>query len=487
MSGYAARLKERLARERRSLRTTLAFIAVAVAAHYAARGLAEEAASLIEAAATIAVGIGIIKLVGIVLLRLGAAALGAVVPRIAEDIAVVLGAIVWTMLRLHVAGVDPSSLVATSALITGVVAFSMQDTLGNVLGGVLLELEHSIAIGDWIRFDDLAGRVIEIRWRHTTIRTSNGERVIVPNATLIKSRFTVLGNPEHDEVRVRRWIWFDVDFDVPAQQVVGAAAHALLGARIANVAPQSKADCALMELGPGQCRYALRYWLTDPQYADRTDSVVRLHLIAALERAGIALSLPKQLAFEAAERERDLHARETERRIAALRKVYLFSPLSEDEVHTLARHLARAPFLAGEVITRQGAAAHWLYLLVSGTAEVWLESADAPRRRVALLEPGTVFGEMGMLTGEPRRATVIARSDVLCYRLDKPGFEEILRARPALAQAMSNVLASRANNLSEVLEEAKVDASPERSLTLLERIQAFFGIDAGQNDTRRAA
>ena len=55
-----------------------------------------------------------------------------------------------------------SSLVTTSAVITAVLAFSMQETLGNVLGGMVLQLEHSIRVGDWVRIEQVSGRVVEI-------------------------------------------------------------------------------------------------------------------------------------------------------------------------------------------------------------------------------------------------------------------------------------------------------------------------------------
>jgi len=92
--------------------------------------------------------------------------------------------------------------------------------------------------------------------------------------------------------------------------------------------------------------------------------------------------------------------------------------------------------------------AHWLYILTQGQAEVWVESDDTPRRHVALLEPPNVFGEMGMMTGEPRHATVSARTDVHCYRLDKAGFELVLHARPELAGALAQVLSARAPGLA---------------------------------------
>jgi CRP-like cAMP-binding protein len=179
-----------------------------------------------------------------------------------------------------------------------------------------------------------------------------------------------------------------------------------------------------------------------------------------------------------------LHAREIETRIAALRGVELFASLDDDELRSVAGHLVRGPFAAGDVITRQGAIAHWLYILVSGEAEVWVETPDAPRRRVAFIRPGSVFGEMGMMTGEPRRATVTAKTDVECYRLDKAGFEDIIRSRPAIAEQISRVLAARAGGLRHAAEEAQAEAAAARlhSEGLLERTRAFFGLEGPPAD-----
>src|SRR5438034_1166927 len=63
--------------------------------------------------------------------------------------------------------VNPTNLFTTSALITAVVALSLQDTLGNILGGLALQLDQSIQVGDWVTIDQITGQVVEIGWRQT--------------------------------------------------------------------------------------------------------------------------------------------------------------------------------------------------------------------------------------------------------------------------------------------------------------------------------
>jgi CRP-like cAMP-binding protein len=486
-AGLIALILARALRAGRSaLNQTLIFLAASLAVELCGAAIeaggAGGAGAIVRDAAIVATGLAVIRLAGLALFRAALPAVGVKPPRIAEDITLVIAYVAWGMLRLRLAGMDLASLVTTSAVITAVLAFAMQDTLGNVLGGLFLEMDGSISIGDWIRLDDLSGRVVEIRWRHTAIRTRNGELVIVPNSALMKSRFAVIGNPDEEEVRWRRWIRFDVAYDTPPAKVLAAAEQALAAADIPRVAREPRPNCVLMEFGESYCRYALRYWLTDPQPDDATDTAVRVHLFAALERAGIAFALPQQvlhLIKENEARRTTLHAREVEARVAALRGVDIFAQLSGDELRALAENLVPAPFAAGDVMTRQGAVAHWLYILTDGDAEVWVDAPGAPRRRVALIGPGNVFGEMGMMTGEPRTATVTAKTDIQCYRLDKAGFESIIHSRPALAEEISRVLASRASGLRQVVERAQAEAAAGKVTreNILARMRAFFGLD----------
>ena len=126
------------------------------------------------------------------------------------------------LVRLRYAGLDLGSIVATSAMITAVVAFAMQDTLGNILGGLALQMDNSIEIGDWIKVDDISGRVVDIRWRSTLVETRNWETVVFPNSQLMKNKFLVLGRRTDQPVQWRRWVWFNVSLGYHADQVVSA-------------------------------------------------------------------------------------------------------------------------------------------------------------------------------------------------------------------------------------------------------------------------
>ncbi len=468
----------------RFLKSALLFIAIimllilgtAVTAH----ADMTKTAAVLDGMAVLIAGILVIRLAGLVIFRVVLPATRLHPPRILEDILIVLGYIAWGMVQLRYAGLNLSSLVTTSAVITAIIAFSMQDTLGNILGGLSLQLDKSVGIGDWIKVDDVSGRVIEVHWRHTAVRTRNGEIVVLPNSLLMKGKFTIVGG--ENVPQWRRWVNFSVSNAVPPQRVIDCVERALGLCEIAHMSRQPAPSCVAMSFHEGLIDYSLRYWLTDPLHDDPTDSAVRVHILAALQRSGYSLAPPVlavRLTQESSERDAKQREDELALRRRTLKKIELFSHLSDEELAQTAASLTWAPFARGDVITRQGDVAHWLYVLISGEADVWYEAPGHERRHLTTLPAGRVFGEMGLMTGEPRRATVTARSDAECYRLEKSAFERIVHARPELAEEFAHMLAERNQQLVVVQQGAAPQSHAQQKAQLLASIRKFFRLDNG--------
>jgi len=406
-------------------------------------------------------------------------------PRILRDLLLaVTYVVVVIVLLLKVGKVDLSGIVATSAVLTAVIGLSFQDTLGNMMGGMALQLEGSIAVGDWIRIDNQEGLVKEIRWRHTSIETRNWDTIIIPNTMLMKSQVTILGRRIGAPRQHRLWVYFQVDFRYSPTAVIDVVEKALRLEQIPNVAASPPPNCVMMDFKESYASYAVRYWLTDLAVDDPTNSIVRTRIYFALRRAGVPLSIPAQSIF-VTEDDQQRRARktseETEARVEALCNVELFRTLTEEERRALAQRLSVAPFARGEVITRQGARAHWLYVITRGEAEVRV-SVDGVQdsEKVATLYAWDFFGEGGMMSGEPRQATVIAVTDVECYRINKESFDDILHRRPEIAEDISQVIAQRRVGLDaareDLSEEAKRALMQRHQVDLLARIRGFFAL-----------
>ncbi|HEX4340422.1 MAG TPA: mechanosensitive ion channel family protein [Polyangiaceae bacterium] len=406
------------------------------------------------------------------------------VPKIVQDVIVAGSSLVAVFVLASRAGLNLSGLIATSAVLTAVIGLAFQDTLGNIVGGLAIELDDSVSVGDWIKVGEVVGKVSEIRWRYTAIETRNWETVILPNSMLVKGQVTILGRREGQPIQWRRYIYFNVDFRYTPDEVIDIVESSLRGTTIENVAAQPQPECVLMELDQSFGRYAVRYWLTDLSRDNRTDSVIRTRIFYALRRARVPLSMPAQAVFvteESSERKQEKSRVDQEQRLDALRHVSIFSGLSDEERALLADHLHRAPFAPKESITRQGAIAHWLYIIMTGEASVRVAVDGGREQEVARLGAGDFFGEMSLLTGERRSATVVALTSVECYRLDKSAFEELIVKRPELTAQIADLLARRRMELGVIRDDLGHKAQQDRlRLTqndILQKIRSFFGLD----------
>lgn len=388
---------------------------------------------------------------------------------------------------LRNAGLELSGLIATSAVVTAVLGLSLQTTLGNILGGLALQIDDSVAVGDWVRLDDgREGKVREIYWRHTVVETRNWDTIIVPNSYLVASTVTILGRRDGEPLQHRMWVHFNVDFRFSPVEVVRVVEEALRASEIPNVATQPPPNCICFDFAHPQndsvIRYAVRYWLTDLAKDDPTSSEVRLRVFSALQRASIPLALPGAAVFvtqrDQESRERKQQA-ELDRRIEALNSIDIFDPLTLEEKELVAPRIRHAIFAPGEVVSRQGATAHWLYVLTRGRCEV-SRATPSGEKRIAELTAPDFFGELGVMTGAKRNASVTALTEVECFRIHKEDFHGILEMRPSIADEMSRILASRPAVETKLAPDELGDRNNSNTLDqrkLLGNIRSFFGLE----------
>jgi CRP-like cAMP-binding protein len=245
------------------------------------------------------------------------------------------------------------------------------------------------------------------------------------------------------------------------------------------------AHCICAGFDASAIKYVVYYWLTDIGSYVVTDSRVRVHVYAALGRAGMEIPISRSdLYLHSA---RSLHetrsGHEQASRVALLHSLELFAPLTDDERQALAAQLIPTPLALGDVATKQGEPSDSLYILARGQVGIFRDAdhgGPSTRHRLATLSAPAYFGEMGLLTGQARTATIAAESEALCYQLEKRGFEAIIRARPEMAEAISQMVAARqaANDatLASLSADARARATGTRASELVRRIRDFFGL-----------
>jgi small-conductance mechanosensitive channel/CRP-like cAMP-binding protein len=430
---------------------------------------------VITLVSNIGLAFGIITTSGLLLFNVLGGALSRL--RILRDITQTIAGLVAVFVLLSKEHVNVLSIVTTSAVLTAVLGLAFQDTLGNILSGVALQVEATMSIGDWITVGEVTGQVTEIRWRSTAIVTRNDDLVVIPNSVLAKATIANLTRPYPWH---RQWVQFDVHYRHPpneVQQVVLEALHGLPNVKAEGPAP----DCILYRMEQDHAHYAVRYRLLDLRHDDGTDSEVRKRIWYALRRHGIEIPYPSRNIFMTelnSEREQGKWERERTRRLESLRKVDLFAPLDDQQRDLLAARLTVEVYGAGEVIIGQGQPGDSLYLVRHGQVGIHV-ALDQLERQVATLGEGQFFGEMSLMTGERRHATVVAKVDTECYVINRDLFQQVLAARGSLVNEVTEILARRQEALRGEVEGLGAEARKsheEHHADLLERITRFFGL-----------
>lgn len=397
-------------------------------------------------------------------------------PRIFRDLTQAIVYVVVVMLTLRAVGVEPGSLLTTSALLTAVIGLSLQDTLGNLVSGLALQMQRPFEVGDWIQFENderQIGQVTEVNWRATTVMTSDLVEVIIPNGVLARAPIRNYSQPSTVS---RRSVSVQASYTVPPRRVQEAIVSALAGTPgvLADPPPwvqtRTFADSGI--------EYVVYYFTNDYAARQRTDGAVRDRVWYALQRAAIDIPFPIRtvhMHHMSEEKEKTDRERELERRDKVLRVVDFLDVLPPETHRALAAATAKRLYAPGEVIVRQGESSTELFIIDRGQVVVELTRADKTFP-VARLGAGKFFGEMALMTGEVRKATVRADTECELLVIDHDSFHATLAAVPGIVERMSELLASRQAELEAVASERRPDDVPmqERSRRLISQIKTFF-------------
>ncbi len=377
-------------------------------------------------------------------------------PNIVQD------AVVIALFGIAAALILREKILTTTAVGAVVIGFALQDTLGNLFAGLAIQIEKPFRVGQWVSVAGRDGIVSEITWRATKIRTKMGNFVIVPNSVLARDAIVNYSEP-HLATRV------DVDvgcsYEISPNRVKAVILDAVRDEPL--LASDRQPEVLVADFAASAITYRIRVWTErfdqDEQVRDRVRSLVYY----ALRRAGIEIPFPihveiRRPAVEPAKAALDVLER-------AIEGVEIFAALTDDQRRELAGGARWREYGSGEAIVRQGDAGSSLFVVCAGEAIVLLE---APRREVARLSPGQFFGEMSLLTGEPRTATVMAATDCAVLEITVDDFRRLVMGDPAVVERVAGAVAERRAELDRYRIEGPADA-PEPEQTFVARVRRF--------------
>jgi small-conductance mechanosensitive channel/CRP-like cAMP-binding protein len=393
-------------------------------------------------------------------------------PKIFRDLSTGIAYLFVALVALHALGVEPGSILTTSALLTAVVGLALQDTLGNLVSGLALQMQRPFDVGDWIEVDTAhSGQVTEVTWRATSIMTLDRVEVILPNASVAKAAIRNYSRPS--KVSRRRLVIGVTYAAVPSE------VHAILAAAAADapgVLVDPPARARTKSFGDSAIVYEVLFFVDDFAHALDVDGAVADRIYHALERRGFDIPFPTRTVqvarADTAHRQRDA---ERARIAAVISGLELLQPLPDDSRAVLVERAVLRRHGPGETVVRRGEASREMFIVERGALAVEVPRDAGAAAEVAQLGEGECFGEMGLLTGEARSASV--RSKTLCdlVVIDHDAFHEVLAAHPEVVDRMGGLLAARQAQLdAAALSEERKAPTEERKRRLISQIRSFF-------------
>ena len=365
-----------------------------------------------------------------------------------------------------------NGLLIAPGILAIIVGFATQDSVGNIISGLTLQIGKPYHTGDWLRIDNTYAEVIEINWRATRLRTMDDIVIEIPHRQMAAQNIINLNKP------VRRHamrISMGIEYSAPPTRVKDVLLHATSNAK--GISPEPKPKVYLKNFGDSSIEYEIKFWLEDHStYYDVCDSI-RTNVWYSLHRHGIRMPFPiRTVQLERPARDKQQEVQSTARLM--LRQQPLFKSFNDVQLDSLLPRGQAIHFGRGEKLIQQGDDGDSMFILVAGKADVHMNHNGA-QTRVASLVAGDCFGEMSLLTGEKRSATVLAITDCEVVEIGKEVLGKSLKENPQLVAMLGEILAKRRMENEGVLagtasKTAIMEKQKQYTEGFLHKLRLFF-------------
>ncbi len=397
------------------------------------------------------------------------------VPLFIKDIAKLIAIIIVILIIMK--GILGEQISTTSAILSAVVGFALQDVLGNLIAGIALNMEHPFKPGDWIKIDEHWGKVIGTSWRATRILNIDNDYIIVPNGNIASSEIINYSRPSI--LHLHR-LTIGVNYDIPPNKVKNVLLEILND--IDGVLKKPNPRILLSNYGDFAITYDIRFWINDyGKHIIICDDIMS-RIWYYFKRNDIVIPFPiRNITVQHISEEIETLQKENKYKqiVEMLKNADILKPLNYEEKYKLVSHSPIAFFSKDEILVKQGEKGDSFYLILDGEVEIYFEHPTENRIiHLDTLKQGNFFGETSLLTGEKRGATVKALEDTQVLVINHDNFKQILQNNPNIAEELSIIIHERAIQKYEesISKTTSIKTIKRDKGTLLNKIKNFFGL-----------
>jgi small-conductance mechanosensitive channel len=364
------------------------------------------------------------------------------------------------------------TLLAGSGILAIVLGFATQDLFGGIIAGIALQISRPYKVGDWLNIQDRFAEVMEINWRSTRLRTNDAIYLDIPNYAIARGTIINLHYPTPiHAMRIR----VGVDYSVPPNRVKDALFRAASSAE--GVVPDPITKVFVVDFAESAVVYEIKFSMGNHRAYNEVSDAIRTNIWYEFKRQRITIPFPI----------RTLHLKRTQQRavpeghaeaMAILRGEPLFDCLNDAQLENLLHSAHINHYGRGECVIKEGAEGASMFIMLRGTAHVSV-SRNGTSIRLGVMRSGDCFGEMSLLTGEPRSATIRADGDCEVLEISKEVMAEVMRESPQCLNQLSEILAKRKLEGEGIVKDAMQPdddgaRESEYRASFLRRLRAVF-------------
>ena len=372
------------------------------------------------------------------------------------------------ILKYHFENFSFAALLSGSALLGVILGLALQDTLGNLFAGISLHADKPFQVGDVIAVGKNTGVIMASTWRAVKIKTFSNHIVLVSNSVIAKEAIEVC--PQNGSNA--RVVFFSAAYTDSPVKVIHVVREAVR--ECDNVIRYMTPNVRIRNFGDSAVDYEVKYWLIDYARYNDTDALVRQRIWYAFRRSGLSFPFPTRTLYMEQPAAQNGDGRDAETLAELLSAVDIFSPLTSKELNTLAANAHGRVFAPGEIIIRAGDSGSSMFVVSRGSVDVRVDS-NGKARTLKRLTEGDFFGEMGLFTGEPRTANVVAADETEVLEIGQDAMKGLFETNPDLVEALSHTINERRAGLAA---RSEADANEQETPAgILSKIKHFFGLN----------
>jgi small-conductance mechanosensitive channel/CRP-like cAMP-binding protein len=336
---------------------------------------------------------------------------------------------------------DVAGLLTSSAIVSIIIGLALQETLGNLFAGISMQMSRPYTAGHWVKIGAYEGVVERADWRSMTMRTLSGDWISFPHSLLAKMEIHnySLPSPLH-----ARTVQVGVHYRHPPSKVEEILLQCTRGTP--GVCAQPLPEVWLSAYQDFAILYTVKFWIEDFARHPAIESEVMRRIWYHFRRERIRIPFPIREVYHHTE---DASADTRSDDVRILKDIEFLQVLTNGQLQALAERLETQIFARGEVICRQGEPGETFYIIKKGQVEVAAHDGQGGVTFKRTIGPGEFFGEISLMTGEPRNATVTAVEETAVLTIGKEDMRHLLEENSQLADHVSHVLVLRLQQLEE--------------------------------------